>query len=217
MRHFSFSILAMILSSASHAQAPSAAPSSAAPRNAITLYGGYRAGGSFSEQDTGNTIDVKDSGAASLAVDIGIDPQRQVQIFLSHQSTHMDFSKVAAPKSSALGESRLPLTVDYLHVGGTYFYEGTIGTGPYVVGGIGASIFQLDGPGYGQEVFPSINLGLGYQWMFARHLAVRLEGRVYGNLLKGSGGMFCSGGCVVSIQGNSLGQAEALLGISLPF
>ncbi|MDO6387185.1 MULTISPECIES: outer membrane beta-barrel protein [unclassified Uliginosibacterium] len=186
-------------------------------RNALTVYGGYRVGGSFTEVDTGNSLKLQNSPAVSLAVDVGLDPQRQLQVFLSRQSSHVDFSQVAAPKTNTLGTTRLPFTATYLHLGGTYFFDGPIGQGPYAVGGLGVAVLQLDGPGYGEEVLPSMNLGFGYQWLFARNLALRLEGRYYASLIDSSGSLFCSGGCVVSISGQSLGQGELLLGLSVPF
>ena len=36
-------------------------------------------------------------------------------------------------------------------------------------------------------------------------------------LVNSSGQFFCSGGCVVSIRGTTLGQAEAMVGVSIGF
>ena len=48
-------------------------------------------------------------------------------------------------------------------------------------------------------------------------LAVRVEARGYGSLVNSSGGVFCSGGCVVSIKGDSITQGELMLGLSARF
>jgi hypothetical protein len=62
-----------------------------------------------------------------------------------------------------------------------------------------------------------MNVGLGYQWMLSRQLALRTEVRGYVTLIHSSGGFFCSGGCVVSIRGDTMLQVEALLGLSFAF
>jgi hypothetical protein len=41
--------------------------------------------------------------------------------------------------------------------------------------------------------------------------------RGYGTLVNSSGGVFCSGGCVVSISGDSIGQGEVMLGLTTRF
>jgi hypothetical protein len=46
---------------------------------------------------------------------------------------------------------------------------------------------------------------------------VRTELRGYVTLINSSGQFFCSGGCVVSIRGTTLGQAEGMVGVSIGF
>jgi hypothetical protein len=53
--------------------------------------------------------------------------------------------------------------------------------------------------------------------MLARNVSLRTELRGYLSLINSSGDFFCSGGCVVSIRGKTLGQAEGLLGLSIGF
>jgi hypothetical protein len=110
------------------------------------------------------------------------------------------------------------MTIGYAQFGGTYFFEGPIGQGPYVVGGLGATFLQLKSPGYGNQVYPSLNIGLGYQVPLAKFLALKLEGRMYSTLIPSNGNLFCTnGGCALSIQGNMLVQGELMLGLSATF
>jgi hypothetical protein len=53
--------------------------------------------------------------------------------------------------------------------------------------------------------------------MLSRQIALRTELRGYLTLINSSGGFFCSGGCVVSIRGDTLTQVEGLLGLSFAF
>ncbi len=176
--------------------------------NGITLYGGYRAGGTLTDATTGQDVRVGSTGSFALALDIALEPRKQVQLFYSRQKTDLSSGAFLVSTSS------VPLTIEYYHLGGTAFFE-TISSGPYVVGGIGAAVFTPTGPGLTSETKPSINLGFGYMLPLGRRLGVRFEARGYATLIDSSGGMFCSNNtCLVSIKGTALYQAEALLGLT---
>jgi hypothetical protein len=180
-----------------------------AAQNAVTLYGGYRGGGSFqSDTAPSQTLRLSDSGAASISLDWAVDGSRQVQLFASYQPTEIG----ASPTTPVV-----PLNVSYLHLGGINYFDGPIGRGAYVVGGLGASRLSPGLSGLAAEYFPSMNLGLGYQWPLAAALSLRFELRGYLTLISNNTKLFCSGGCVVSIKGDALTQAEAMLGLSVAF
>ena len=182
-----------------------------AKESAVTVYGGFRDGGSFTDAGTGQKLSLDSSAAGSLAVDIGLDTSRQLQFFVSYQPTDLKLRGT----SSAAGDT-LGMSVTYLHVGGTSFFSGPAGKGPYVVGGLGATVFDPDGT-YDTEVRASLNLGLGYQVPLGEKFAVRFEARGYATLVNSSGGLFCSGGCIISIEGDVVTQGEAMLGLSARF
>ncbi|MGL4808002.1 MAG: hypothetical protein ACRC4O_04575 [Giesbergeria sp.] len=181
----------------------------AAAQNSITLYGGWRGGGSF-QQDTSpfESLSLKSSASGSIALDFGLDAMRQVQVFASYQST--DLEATATTPAVAL-------TVGYLHLGGTNYFEGAVGRGAYVVGGLGVTRLSPGLSGLSDEYRPSINLGVGYQWPVTGALSLRAELRGYFTLINSSGGLFCSGGCVVAVKGDGLTQVEGLLGLNLAF
>ena len=181
-----------------------------AAQNTLTIYGGYRGGGSFQESVSPNaSLELKGSGAGSISLDWGLDSARQVQLFASYQSTEFPAPAAGAPA--------IPLTVSYLHLGGTNFFEGTVGRGPYVVGGLGITRLAPGLSGLSDEIRPSMNVGLGYQLPLAQSLALRFEVRGYFTLINSSSTLFCSGGCVLSIKGDTLTQAEAMIGLSYSF
>lgn len=178
--------------------------------SSVTVYGGYRFGGTLTEATTDTTIDLKNDGSAALAVDFGLDPQTQIQLFYSHQNTALT-SGAFSPQVNNIG-----LTLHNYHVGGTYFFE-RVGQGLYVVGGLGATTANPDRAGLNSETFFSLNLGIGWMVPLGKHVGLRFEARGYGILVNNDSALFCSGGCVVSIKGDAIYQGEALVGLSIRF
>jgi hypothetical protein len=176
----------------------------------LTGYAGYRDGGNLT--DAANDRRVLLQGAASVAFsfDHTLDQNRQLQIFAGYQDTAL---QLRATVSGAI--QPLSLNVVYLHAGGTYYFDGALGNGTYVVGGIGVTWFDPGLTGFDSELRPSANLGLGYQLPLTRNLALRFELRGYYTLLNSSGSLFCSGGCTAVLRGDALLQAEALVGLSV--
>ena len=186
-----------------------AAATPAAAQNSLAVYGGYRGGGSF-EQDSSpqSSIDIKSSASGALAFNFAVDAARQGQVFVSYQSTDLEASSTT-PK--------VPLTITYLHFGGTNYFDGAIGRGAYVAGGIGATWMSPSLNGLSSEVRPSLNLGLGFEWPISGALSFKAELRGYFTLINSNSSLFCSGGCVVAIKGDGLTQVEGLLGLNLAF
>jgi hypothetical protein len=186
--------------------------------SAITVYGAYRDGGSFVDATSNRTLRLDASSAWAISYDKELDGSRQLQFYLSYQSTRLelDQSALVNPLSRTI-PAPLPMKVIYFQLGGTNFFDGLIGRGPYLVGGLGATLFQPGSSGYGYEVRPSLNLGIGYQAALGERIARRVETRGYFTLVKSSGGLFCSGGCLFKIKGDAVTQGEVQLGLSYRF
>jgi hypothetical protein len=185
------------------------AAASASAQTSLAVYGGWRGGGSF-EQDSSPfaSIDLKSSASGALALNFAVDAARQVQVFMSYQSTDIEASSTTPT---------VPLKLSYLHFGGTNYFEGAIGRGAYVAAGIGATWMSPGLNGLSSEVRPSANLGLGWEWPISGALSLKAELRGYFTLINSNSALFCSGGCVVSIKGDGLTQVEGLLGLNLAF
>ena len=187
----------------------SLAAASAGAQTSFAAYGGWRGGGSFEQGSSPfAAIDLKSSASGALALSFAVDAMRQGQIFASYQSTDLEASGTTPT---------VPMRISYLHFGGTNYFEGSIGRGAYVAGGIGATWMSPGLSGLSSEVRPSLNLGLGYEWPITGALSFKAELRGYFTLINSNSALFCSGGCVVAIRGDGLTQVEGLVGLSLAF
>jgi hypothetical protein len=189
--------------------------------NAFTLYAGYRDGGSFTDITTGSKLPIEASGIGAVSLDLALNPKAgtQLQIYVSRQSSQVDARQATQPSPSAAAPlpAKFPLSVTYAHVGGTAFLERKIGQGVYLVGGLGATLFEPDLQGLANELRPSISLGIGYQLPLGEGVALRFEARGYATLVNSNSALFCSGGCVVSIKGDTVTQGEVLLGLTFRY
>jgi hypothetical protein len=177
--------------------------------SSVTFYGGGRFGGSVTDSTTNSSIDLNNGSSFGLAVDIGLDRSRQVELFYSQQDTALTRSHSSQP---------IALTLHNYHLGGTAFIE-EIGGGVYVLGGIGGTTVTPKAGGLNSGTFFSGNLGVGWMVPLAKHVALRFEARGYGIALNGSGSLFCGGtaGCTVAVKGKALLYGEVLGGIAVRF
>src|SRR5436853_4581511 len=76
---------------------------------ALTVYGGYRGGGHFTDANTGDTLSLESNGAASMALDIPLDAARQYQVFVSYQHTNLSLDPTLLSGSS----NKLSMDIGY--------------------------------------------------------------------------------------------------------
>ncbi len=174
----------------------------------LTAFGGYSVSEGIDNDTTGERASVKSGVAFGVAADYDLDSSRQLQLFYGQQNTTLD---------PGGGLPRFDFDVRYLHLGGTYFFDGPIGRGPYAVGGVGATHFSPNLNGLQSETRASLNVGFGYLWPLGSNVAVRAEARAFFTLLNSSGGLFCSGGCIVLLSGDAFVQGQAMLGLTARF
>jgi len=177
----------------------------------LTVYAGFRDGGSFEDIVTGKSVSFESSETYSASLDFPLDETRQFQVFYSFQDTRLGMDAFATGTAVV---PEFPMQVMYLQFGGTSFVGDEIGKGVYVVGGLGVTLFDPTSPSYESEMRFSINVGLGYEQPLSKRLALRFEARGYFTLINSSSAMFCSGGCAIAISGESVTQGELSVGLA---
>ena len=177
----------------------------------ITPYAGYTIGGSFEDNTTGTTLDVKEGGNFGLVLGLPDTPETQYELFYGFQRT-----KVTGEGTSG-GDTLFDLDIHYLHLGGTYMFPGEK-VRPFLSGGLGATHFVPHGSGLNQKTYFSLSLGGGVKIPISGHVGLRFEGRGFLTILPDTTEIFCvsSGGaaCRVKVQGDVLGQVLLMAGIT---
>jgi opacity protein-like surface antigen len=177
----------------------------------VTPFAGYTIGGSFEDNTTGASLDVKEGGSFGLVLGVPDTPETQYELFYGFQRT-----KVTGGGTFG-GETLFDLDIHYLHLGGTYLFPAEK-VRPFISGGLGATHFVPSGSGMNSKTYFSVSLGGGAKIPISDHVGLRLEARGFMTILPNSTEIFCvsSGGaaCAVKVQGDVLGQLLLLAGIT---
>ena len=178
----------------------------------VTPFAGLRFGGSFDEVNTGATISLDESGSYGLIVDVDLDPDRQIEIYLSRQSTTLSSS------GTFTGNPLFDLVVEYYHVGGLYLIDvNNDRVRPFVSGTLGVTHMNPQGENLSSETQFSLAFGGGAKFFLTKRLGLRLDARGIFTAINSSGAVFCSGGCAISVQSSGFLQGELSAGVVVRF
>ena len=178
----------------------------------VSPFVGYRVGGSFRLNDTGQLISLDDHAAFALAIDARADEGREYELFYSRQSTDL--------RGSGFGP--VDTVVEYLHVGGTVALADDERIKPYFGGGLGVTRLSPGlAPGSVDTRF-SLSLSLGARAPLTQHFSLRFEVRGYFTPIGTHTALFCrsdQGGalCEVRARGSLLLQGDFLAGATYAF
>jgi len=181
----------------------------------LTPYGGYRVGGEFEETDGSLSIDLDDSSSFGFIFNARASAITQWEILYSRQETSADTI------GTGLSDPSLDLSVEYLHGGGTYLWEGEH-VRPYLAATLGGTHINVSTDGFDSDTFFSFSLGLGLQIQPNSRVGIRLEARSFGTLLDSDTDIFCQSSpgsniCAVRIDGTVFWQFEAFAGLVFRF
>ena len=181
----------------------------------LTPFAGFAFGGEFEDQDTGSNLDLDDGNLYGLTFNFWARDNTEWEVYYSRQETELDTTGTSATQPA------LDMDVDYLHVGGTFLFDGELAR-PYIVATIGASRFDPVPPGFDSETFFSWSIGGGLKMFPKERVGLRLEARVFGNLLDSDSRIFCQTGpqlnvCAVHVEGDVLWRWQATAGVIFRF
>lgn len=192
----------------------------------ITPFAGYRTGGRFRSDNPAppadGRLEIREGTSAGVILDLRADANTQWEVLYSQQPTQLQARGTSgpAPPPQHVG-------VTYWQIGGTYVFDGT-GEGPsawahpFVAATVGASRFDPGLPGFDGDNFFAFSLGGGYRLAPTSRLGLRLEARVFGNVVDSDSALFCrlggpQSGCLIAAHGDVVWQWEFIAGLTARF
>jgi hypothetical protein len=183
----------------------------------LTIFGGYRFGGSVDIMDSDATYEIQDSPSFGLIWNHRSKENTQWEVYYSQQQTKAELS------DPLFADADVDIDLYTLQFGGTYLGEGDA-VRPYLamtLGGTHIKSTSVSGNS-DSDTFISGSLGVGFKMQPSNRLGLRLEARVNGVFMRDSTTLFCHTGpdanvCAIRLEGDMLVQLEAFAGIVFRF
>jgi hypothetical protein len=180
------------------------------PRFELTPFIGYRVGGSFEDEDTGESVDLDDNASYGLIFNIVEKAHTQYEFSWSHQDTSVDLTDAGG------NPAKLDLDIDFFQLGGTYLFDGNFAR-PYMVATLGAAHYRSKSGASESDTYFAFSVGGGWKLWPTRRFGLRLEGKYYGTLVESNSNIFCgsspnNAGCLIQTSGKILSQWEVMAG-----
>ena len=177
-------------------------------------FAGYRIGGDFEDDETGQQYDLDEDVAYGFIVNLMETANTQWEFGWSRSETAVDVPSVNG------SPDKLDLDIDYFQGGGTYLWDGKRAQ-PFLVATIGAAHLNPDGSGDSETYF-AFSIGGGWRLFPESRFGMRVEGRFYGTVLDSDSDVFCRTGpdnnqCLIQSQSEILWQWQMLVGATYRF
>lgn len=185
------------------------------PTAEITAFGAYRFGGTFEEEATEASYELKDSPSFGLILNLRHKDPTQWEILYSQQQTEAEFT------GSTPNDPVVDIDLHVLQLGGTYQFDGEVAR-PYLAFTLGGTHVRTSSAESRSDTFFSGSIGVGMKFLPTSRVGVRVEARAYGTLVSSSTDLFCSTGpdaniCAIRLDGTMLSQFETFAGITVRF
>jgi hypothetical protein len=168
----------------------------------IAPFIGYRFGGSVGDTFSAATYGIDGARSEGVVLSVLAGKTTSVAFLFSRQDTGVD---VASYPSTEHYDMR----IDHWMAGAIGEFPGHDGrVHPFMEAFLGATQIQTRDGGSSSSTYFSGALGGGAEFDLAKHLALRLDARVYAIFVSSSGAAACGGGCVLAFGGNAMFQGE---------
>ncbi len=176
---------------------------------------GFRGGGEFVDVQTNKKHTLESSKVYGLILSFPYERGKNIEVYYSHQSTQLNSLTLAAPAPTSV--TNIPITIDYLHFGGTAPISDSKDLKTFASGGIGFTYLSPDFPNSQSDLRASLSIGFGLKWPITEKIALRLETRGLATLYNNNSEIFCNGGCTIKVNGNFFMQGEVFAGLGFSF
>ena len=176
---------------------------------------GFRGGGEFIDNTNNQRHTLESSEVYGLILSWPYERGKNIEVYYSHQSTQLNSISTTEPAPNDV--VNIPITIDYLHIGGTAPISDEEKLKTFVTGGLGFTYSSPDYSGAQSDLRASFSIGIGLKWPMTERIALRLETRGLATLYNNNSAIFCNGGCALSVNGNLFLQGEVFAGLGFTF
>jgi opacity protein-like surface antigen len=174
----------------------------------IAPFAAYRFGGSLENAVTADQYNLGAAFAYGGIVEVRLSGMNRLTVLYSRQETDAD----------TLGGT-IPITLQYIQVGGTRDMTRTGAARPFVTGALGVGIADAPGTGVGTQTKFGLSAILGVKTPSTSRVVVRAEARGYLTFVgeQAAAGTCGGGGCQIAFATGTLLQGEVALGLGFRF
>lgn len=175
----------------------------------IAPFYGYRFGGSLTNAQTGESLEVDAAPSVGATMSVPLPKRGEfIEFLYSYQDSELNQRLQNATIGVRTEEWQLGLNRE--------FPSDDDRLKPFLVGLLGVTNIDFS-HNLGSESLFSMGLGGGIKYFPAKNVALRLDVRGFVSFTDGSGGIACSGGCVASYHGSTFLQGEVAPSLLIQF
>jgi len=178
----------------------------------VSPVGGYRVGGGFFERVTNQPVDTDGAPAVGAVVNVAMDNGAWIEGLFTHQDARID-----VPGGLLSPPARRRVTVDQWLAGSLQEFGTSHAVRPFATGLLGLTRYATDGD---SEIRFAVGAGGGVKLRPWRHVAVRLDGRLFATFADIGGhavGCGTGGICIAGFYADVVWQAEFTAGLTIVF
>lgn len=190
-----------------------AAPTTAADaqrRFELTPLLGYATGGTFEDKFTSQELELDDSQAVGLQLNVRADNQTTYEFLYTKQD-----SRTITP-----GLTSLDVSIEKLELGGTYAASSEP-TRPYAAATVGVSHVEPQDSAFNDDTYFSFSLGGGVKFFADRRVGITIDARWIGTFIDEDTDVFClsDGGltCLIQTDAGLTSQFRVFVGLNTRF
>ena len=177
----------------------------------VAPFVGYRFGGGFFERIANQPVDLDGAPAVGGVLNVEMHDGLWFEGLFTHQEARVD-----VPGGLLSPPARWRMTVDQWFAGGLQEFGTSPAVRPFATGLLGFTRFATDGDA---ELRFALGAGGGVKLRPTRHVAVRLDGRVFTTFadFDARAGVCTTGRCAIAYTADIVWQAEFTAGLSIVF
>lgn len=190
--------------------APQLAASIEQQRIELTPLLGFVTGGTFEDEITSQELELDDSDAIGIQLNVRADNQTTWEIQYARQKT----------QATTIGSPTIDVTIEKIEIGGTYEINPEP-TRPYAAATIGVSRFKPESTTFRDDTYFSFSIGGGVKFFADRPIGLTIDARWIAAVVDEDTDIFCLSAdgltCLIQTEAGLASQFRVFVGFNARF